>query len=148
MTNRDTLTEMYSFSPGGVCIVYLEFVKLPSSCQTFGKMSLCLIVSVQTSLTTPVHLCKILYVPLHAGFPRKKKHNIFLLCNIQTSVYLSITSVLYKGATKNDWNLLRYNWDLETLSCVIGSQGLSPDLQFVKKFCQISNFYAMWQNML
>lgn len=62
MTNRDTLTEMYWFSPGGVCIVYLEFVKLAFSCHIgLGNES---VLSVQTS-NTPVHVCKILYVPLH-----------------------------------------------------------------------------------
>ena len=46
----------------------------------FGKMYL--IVSVQTSLTTPVHLCKILYVPFHVGGFQEKK-DIFPLCNIK-----------------------------------------------------------------
>lgn len=104
-------------------------------------MSLCLIASVQTSLTTPVHLCKILYVPLHTGFPRKK--DIFPLCNIKL-LCISLLPVYFIKVLQNYSDLLRYNWDLETLSFEWLSRVVSK-FTVCKRFCQIYNFYAIWQ---
>lgn len=102
-------------------------------------------VSVQTSLTTPVHLCKILYVPPSRGdFQGKKRLFFFLLCNIKP-LCISLLPVYFIKVLQNYWNLLRYNWDVETLSCDRLRRELSPNLQFVKDFVKISNFYAMWQ---
>lgn len=104
-------------------------------------MSLCLIASVQTSLTTPVHLCKILYVPLHTGFPRKK--DIFPLCNIKL-LCISLLPVYFIKVLQNYSDLLRYNWDLETLSFEWLLRVVSK-FTVCKRFCQIYNFYAIWQ---
>lgn len=82
MTNRDTLTEMYSFSPGGVCIVYLEFVKLASSCQTLNWLNESVFDCVCADLSN--HACSFMedtLCTLHMGFQRKK--DFFSLCNIK-----------------------------------------------------------------
>lgn len=102
-------------------------------------MSLCLIASVQTSLTTPVHLCKILYVPLHAGFPRKK--DIFPLCNIKL-LCISLLPVYFIKVLQNYYDLLRYNWDLETLSFEWLLKGCFQIYKFVKDFVKFLIF--MW----
>lgn len=77
---------------------------------------MCLIASVQTSLTMPVHLCKILYVSLCLGFKQRK--DVFFvffppLCNIKTSVYFTIT-VYFLKVLQNYGNFC--NWDLESFT--------------------------------
>lgn len=80
-------------------------------------MSLCLIASVQTSLTMLVHLCKILYVTPLRGVQEKKKTFFFFfpLCNIKP-LCISLLPVYFIKVLQNYENILRYNWDLETLS--------------------------------
>lgn len=87
--------------------------------------------SVQTSLTTPVHLCKIFYVPLHAGFPRKEEKKEFFFCVISN---FCVLPVYFIKVLQNQINLMRYNW------AMIGSGGLSLNLQFVKDFVKFLTF--------
>lgn len=96
-------------------------------------------VSVQTSLTTPVHLCKILYVPPNTGISKGGKNTFFLLCNIKP-LCISLLPVYFIKVLQNHWNLLRYNWDVETLSCDWLQRELSPNLQFVKDFVKFLIF--------
>lgn len=85
-----------------------------------------------------------MYSP-HAGISKEKKGCFFfLLCNIKP-LCISLLPVYFIKVLQNYWNLLRYNWDVETLSCDRLQRELSPNLQFVKDFVKISNFYAMWQ---
>lgn len=125
--NRDTLTEMYSFSPLGVCIVYLEWG------HWIGKMSMCLIASVQTSLTMPVHLCKILYVSLCLGFEQRK--NVFFshFCNIKP-LCISLLPVYFIKVLQNYGNFCNR---IGTWKASWSSQGSFPNLQFIKKMIKI-----------
>lgn len=106
-------------------------------------MSLCLITSVQTSLTMPVDLCKILYEPLRQGVQEKEK-TFFLLCNMKI-LCISLLPVYFIKVLRNYSDLLRYNWDSGDIELREGSRGLFPKFTVCKTFCQIYNFYAIWQ---
>lgn len=102
--------------------------------------------SVQTSLTMPVHLCKILYVPLEEGFEKRRRH-FFLLCNMKR-LCISLLPVYFIKVLRNYYDLLRYNWDSEASDFEWLLRVVSKNLQFVKNFVKFIIFMQFGKRML
>lgn len=58
---------------------------------------------------------------------------------------ISLLPVYFIKVLRNYSDLLRYNWDSGDIELREGSRGLFPKFTVCKTFCQIYNFYAIWQ---